>query len=87
MPNRNYLKGRTKEYKLKKELEREGKIVLRTAGSHGFADLISVDPKTLNIGFIQCKPNNFSEKEKNKLMSKYDFLNTDLYWITRFEVI
>jgi Holliday junction resolvase len=37
-----YHKGRRLEYQFKKLLEKQGYIVLRTAGSHGFADLIAV---------------------------------------------
>jgi Holliday junction resolvase-like predicted endonuclease len=37
-----YHKGRRFEYQVKKWLEEKGYIVLRTAGSHGFADLIAV---------------------------------------------
>jgi Holliday junction resolvase len=37
-----YQKGRRFEYQFKKFLEKQGYIVLRTAGSHGFADLIAV---------------------------------------------
>jgi Holliday junction resolvase len=37
-----YHKGRRFEYQVKKWLEKQGYIVLRTAGSRGFADLIAV---------------------------------------------
>jgi len=37
-----YHKGRRFEYQFKKFLQKKGYIVLRTAGSHGFADLIAV---------------------------------------------
>jgi len=35
MVNKNYVKGRSKEYRLKRKYERQGYIVLRTSGSHG----------------------------------------------------
>ena len=54
MPNRNYERGVRWERKLKKQLEAKGCTVLRTAGSHGFADLVSIDPYG-NVNFIQCK--------------------------------
>ena len=85
MPNKNYVKGRAKEYKVKKQFEKEGYIVLRTAGSHGFADLIAV--KYPHVRFIQCKPDNFSKKEEKKLMEKYFELNSMKFWATTFEVI
>lgn len=53
--NKRYVKGRRKEYLLKHRLEKEGNIVLRTAGSHGFADLISVNKEKKEIYFIQVK--------------------------------
>ena len=56
MPNSNYRAGRAFEYAVKKTLERENYIVLRTAGSHGFADLVAIDPIPLEkVAFIQCK--------------------------------
>ena len=58
MGNKNYQKGVRKEQKIKKVLEREGLTVLRTAGSHGFADLVAIDKTTRKIRFIQCKPDN-----------------------------
>ena len=46
--NKNYIRGRAKEYRLKNKLEKQGKIVIRSAGSHSFADLISIDKKNKN---------------------------------------
>lgn len=54
MPNFNYNAGRRFEYKVKKQLERAGNIVMRTAGSHGPFDLIAISPEG-EIGFVQCK--------------------------------
>ena len=88
MPNANYRRGRDKEYRVKRRLEKEGLIVLRTAGSHGFADLIAIDIDDLKIRFIQCKPNKFSETQINKLMQEHkEFNNEDYVWDTTFEVI
>ena len=43
MPNRNYLKGRRAEYALMARLRKAGwPYVMRTAGSHGPADVIAV---------------------------------------------
>jgi Holliday junction resolvase len=71
---------------LKKQFEREGFIVLRTAGSHGFADLIAIKRDERLIRFIQCKPDNFSDTEKEKLLSQYlDFQHH--IWTSNFEVI
>lgn len=87
MGNKNYEKGVRKERKIKAQLEREGYTVLRTAGSHGFADLIAVrsDGK---IRFIQCKPDNISKKKAMALMESYEILNDRKFkWTTSFEVI
>jgi len=51
----NYVKGRYYEYKVKEILERNGYIVFRSAGSHGFFDLIALHPITKTILFIQVK--------------------------------
>lgn len=51
--NSNYKKGRAFEYRIKKKFEKQGYIVLRTSGSHGFADLIAV--RKGEVIFIQCK--------------------------------
>jgi len=85
MPNKNYLKGRGKEYRLKKKYEMMGYIVLRTAGSHGFADLVCVEPRKKEIIFIQAKPNNFRENEIIKLEKENNFCNGTFE--IRFEVI
>jgi hypothetical protein len=63
--SKQYIKGRFFEYRVKKKLEKEGCIVLRTAGSHGLFDLIhlvlfeprSGDParQGLLIGLHQLK--------------------------------
>ena len=85
MPNKNYQKGIKKEYKIKKQFEMKGYTVLRTAGSHGFADLIAI--KWLKIRFIQCKPDNFSKREEKKLMDENNIFNESYAWSTSFEVI
>lgn len=44
MPNINYKRSRSREYSLKKALERQGYFVIRAAGSKGFADLVAIKP-------------------------------------------
>ena len=83
MPNKNYQKGRRKEYALKRKLESEGWLVLRSAGSHGFADLVAISET--KVIFIQCKPDNFSDLDKSRLLEKYKFINS--YRECFFEVI
>ena len=87
MANKNYEKGVRKERKLKQELERAGWIVLRTAGSHGFADLIAMDKVTRKIKFIQVKPDDFSAAEKEKLLKQYDFFKHHPVFLVGFEII
>ena len=62
MPNRNYLRGRAHEYQVKKELEKDGWLVIRAAGSHGLFDLVAIKQpsnyishKNGQILLIQCK--------------------------------
>lgn len=57
MANKNYLRGRRLEYKIKHDYEREGWTVMRTAGSHGPYDLIAIRVISgkVNIHLIQCK--------------------------------
>ena len=45
--------GTNYEYKAKKELEKEGYLVIRSAGSHSPFDLIVLGP--LKVNFIQIK--------------------------------
>jgi Holliday junction resolvase len=54
MPNKNYLRGRRFEWQLKKDLEEQGYLVFRTAGSHGLFDLIGLDKNGKPL-LIQCK--------------------------------
>ena len=53
MPNKNYIKGYNKELKAKHELEAEGYIVIRSAGSHGACDLVAIDINFIRL--IQLK--------------------------------
>lgn len=54
MPNKNYLAGRRIEYQRMKHWKSLKHEVLRTTGSHGFADLITVSMQGY-VYFIQCK--------------------------------
>ncbi len=87
MPIKTYAKGRRKEMKLKKELERGGCVVLRMAGSHGFADLVAIDEKKNIIIFYQCKPDNFSKNKAQELLDEHVVYNIGRNWKTAFVVI
>lgn len=76
MPNKNYQKGRRKEYKICDELKKEGfDIVQRTAGSHSPFDIIAINVKCRVIKLIQSKPDNYKsdkiKEEWNKLNNNY----------------
>lgn len=69
MPNKNYVKGRRKEYKVVNQLRKKGfDIVQRTAGSHSPIDIIAIDTLTNEILFVQCKPTTLSENKKSKIL-------------------
>jgi hypothetical protein len=87
LPNRNYDRGRAKEYRVAKKLRGEGWTVLRMAGSHGVFDLVALkldhlplcegwNIKLGDIRLIQCK----SGKSKERMIK--DVLKSD---IKRFE--
>ena len=77
MVNKNYRSGRSREYRTMNKLKEEGMIVLRTAGSHGFCDLICLDPVTRIITFIQVKPTSMGIKAKQALGSTINYLEGD----------
>ena len=82
MVNKNYLAGRRFEYRVKKYYENQGFTVLRTSGSHGFADLVAVKNDARIIIFIQCK-NRKPTKQELKKFEEFSWLNVvDMHtWI------
>ena len=67
-PNRNYIKGRKLEYELKKMYEELGCTCLRTAGSHGFADLVVINKA--GVMFVQAKVCK-SETEAKRMITRF----------------
>lgn len=62
----NYTKGRAVEYEAKKMLEKEGCLVMRTAGSHSPFDLIAIgrDTRLIQVKSTKLlKPNYKKEIE------------------------
>lgn len=55
MPNANYLAGRRFEYERMAHYRELDHVVMRTAGSHGLFDLISIDVRHGLATLIQCK--------------------------------
>jgi len=75
MPNKNYIKGRNKEYKICYEYRDKGFLAFRSAGSHSPIDVVAINPQTRQILLIQSKPDNMSENAKNKIINKNMNLN------------
>jgi Holliday junction resolvase len=61
LPNNNYVNGANFERKVKKHYEDLGYYVIRSAGSHGVADLVCLKPSwweetpITEIILVQCK--------------------------------
>jgi Holliday junction resolvase len=75
MPNKNYIKGRRKEYKVMHEEKAKGCIAFRTAGSHSPIDVVSINPDKRTITLIQCKPDTWTEKQILFLLQTNELLN------------
>ena len=84
MPNSRYDRGRAYEYKVMRKLREEGFYAIRSAGSHGYFDIIGIKPpqSTVEKGqirVIQCKTGK-SKKHAidkvvmSKLAEQYDGL-------------
>ena len=84
--NKNYVKGRNKEYAIVKKLKEDGfHIAQRSAGSHSPIDVFAINKVTRVIKFVQAKPENFSEKDKQKINYELNWLNN--MFRVEFEVI
>ena len=84
--NRNYIKGRSKEYRIVNKLKKISyEIAFRSAGSHSPIDVVAINRKLKLVRFIQAKPKKFSKKEKLRLEEKYNWLNDE--FLCSFEVI
>lgn len=76
MSNKNYIKGRRKEYKIVKQYKDKGyKIVQRSAGSHSPIDVFAIDKETRTIKLIQAKPDSMSNNAKQKIIDENQWLN------------
>ena len=67
--NKNYMSGRRFEYQTMKILEKNGYTALRTAGSHGFADVIAFNEE--HVRFIQCKCIKNAEKQRKTIITQF----------------
>ena len=52
MPNKNYNNGVALERRVMKGLKDKGLAALRTAGSHGVADIVAYHPRSLTDGLV-----------------------------------
>jgi Holliday junction resolvase len=69
MPNKNYLKGRRKEYAVCDKLKKEGfDIVQRSKGSHSPIDVFAINKETKEIKLVQVKPDQISDSETQKII-------------------
>lgn len=76
MPNRNYEKGRRKEYKIANDMKKLGfTIAQRAAGSHSPVDIFCINPGAKQIRLIQAKPDNMNDKQKQKIRNENKELN------------
>lgn len=81
MPNRNYIKGRAFEYRVKKYLEKAGFYVMRAYASKGVFDLIAVPPSSMTLTMdreawlIQCKTNGYVKPAEREALKQA----SDLY--------
>ena len=76
MVNKNYQKGRAKEYRICNQLKEDGFIISqRSAGSHSPIDVFAIHKKKKKIVFVQAKPKSMSDKNKKKLADELDWLN------------
>ena len=75
MPNKNYEKGRRKEYKICNIMKKLGyQIAQRTAGSHSPFDIIAINWLTNDIKLIQCKPDTMSMKMIRNILKENEEL-------------
>ena len=75
MSNKNYVKGRVKEYKYVKLMREKGFISQRSAGSHSPWDVVAINPETKQIKLIQCKPDSMNSHQQQKIRDKNKKLN------------
>lgn len=85
MVNKNYQKGRNKEYKIVNSLKSKGYLAQRTAGSHSPIDVLGINVVGKEIYLIQAKPDSMSDKEKNKIKKENEALNG--FYLVSFQVI
>ena len=85
MPNKQYIIGRRKEYKVISQLKKEGfKLAQRSAGSHSPVDIWAVNHTARKIKLVQCKPDNMPMSQIRKLLEENAYLEGE--YTVEFEV-
>jgi len=74
MTNIRYEKGRGLEYRIQVKLRAQDLFTVRSAGSHGVADIVAITPANkwppVDIKFISCKtPEYISPNERLRLLT------------------
>ena len=71
MANKNYCRGRRKEYGACEKLKKEGfEIVQRTAGSHSPIDILAIDTKNKIIKLVQVKAGPLSPGKQKEILKE-----------------
>jgi len=72
MPNRNYQRGRAREYRVMKALEKASYHCVRAAGSKGLFDIVAICKEGIRL--IQVKLNKGPTAEERKALSVFSNL-------------
>lgn len=59
----NYSRGANKERSVVNKARAEGKIALRSAGSHSPIDVVIIDNNLKEIRLVQCKPRSMQKSD------------------------
>ena len=81
----NYERGANFERRVKKEYEKLGYYVMRSAGSHGVADLVALKRNTIPI-IIQCKIYEDWKKRQEDIIAVAKKLGIRALYIWRLQV-
>lgn len=65
----NYRTGTRLEYRAMDLLRRRGWFVVRSAGSHGAADIVALSPTDGRVVLVQCKAGSLHHEEWQRLRS------------------
>lgn len=85
MPNKQYIRGRRKEYKIIYSERAKGRLAFRSAGSHSPIDVVSIDYENKEIFLIQSKPDTMSQAKRESLEEQNKKLNGTFF--VKFMVI